>query len=154
MLHELAASRSEREVWWIHAARRPQDDPLATEAHTLLASLPRAREHLFYREAAGRAQPGPARAPSARRPAPPRYICGPASFMSDMEYALAAAGLDPGRIRTELFGALPAINPGVTGQAVRPAAAPAGRPAGHRPAGHVRAERPVGAVQHGPPQSA
>ena len=152
MLHELAASRSEREVWWIHGARGPQEDPLAAEAHALLASLPRAREHLFYSSAGGRLSPDRLRA-LGLPPGATAYICGPATFMSDMEYALTAVGLDPGRIRTELFGALPAITPGVTGQPGL-AAAPAGRPAGHRPAGHVRAQRPVRAVQHGPPQRA
>jgi ferredoxin-NADP reductase/MOSC domain-containing protein YiiM len=125
MLHELAASRSEREVWWIHAARGPQDDPLAAEAHALLASLPRAREHLFYREAGGRLSRDRLLALGVP-PGATAYICGPASFMSDMEYALTAAGLDPGGIRTELFGALPAITPGVTGQAGRPPHQPDG----------------------------
>jgi ferredoxin-NADP reductase/MOSC domain-containing protein YiiM len=127
MLHELAASRSEREVWWIHAARGPQDDPLAAEAHALLASLPRAREHLFYSSAGGRLSPDRLLA-LGPPPGATAYICGPASFMSDMEYALTAAGLDPGRIRTELFGALPAITPGVTGQAGRPPHQPDGPP--------------------------
>ena len=40
--------RSEREVWWIHGARGPQEHPLAAEAHALLASLPHAHEHVFY----------------------------------------------------------------------------------------------------------
>jgi ferredoxin-NADP reductase len=48
MLHELAAQRSAREVWWIHGARRPQEHPFAAEAHALLASLPHAHEHVFY----------------------------------------------------------------------------------------------------------
>jgi ferredoxin-NADP reductase/MOSC domain-containing protein YiiM len=127
MLHELAASRSEREVWWIHAARGPQDDPLAAEAHALLASLPRAREHLFYSSAGGRLSRDRLLA-LGLPPGATAYICGPTSFMSDMEYALTAAGLDPGRIRTELFGALPAINPGVTGQPGRPPHQPDGPP--------------------------
>lgn len=48
MLHELAASGSDREVRWIHTARSPREHPLATEAHALVASLPHAREHVFY----------------------------------------------------------------------------------------------------------
>ena len=48
MLHQLAAARSTREVWWILGAREPQEHPLAAEAHALLASLPHAREHVFY----------------------------------------------------------------------------------------------------------
>src|SRR6185437_8376603 len=40
MLHQLAAARSTREVWWIHGARGPQEHPLAAEAHALLASIP------------------------------------------------------------------------------------------------------------------
>lgn len=30
------------------------------------------------------------------------YVCGPASFMADMQYALTTAGIDPARIHTEL----------------------------------------------------
>ena len=54
------------------------------------------------------------------------YVCGPASFMTDIRHALTAIGIDPARIHTELFGALPPINPGVTGQAARPPHQPPG----------------------------
>jgi MOSC domain-containing protein YiiM/NAD(P)H-flavin reductase len=54
MLHALAARRSERDVWWIHGARGPREHPLAAEAHALLASLPNAREHVFYSATSGR----------------------------------------------------------------------------------------------------
>jgi ferredoxin-NADP reductase/MOSC domain-containing protein YiiM len=138
MLHELAAPRSDREVWWIHAARRPQEHPLAAEAHALLASLPHAHEHVFYSAAKPEdhrhenAAPGrltkdklialsiPATATA--------YICGPTSFMTDMTDALTAAGIDPARIHTELFGALPPINPGLTKQASRVPHQPPGPP--------------------------
>jgi ferredoxin len=56
------------------------------------------------------------------------YICGPASFMTDMRDALAAADVDPARIHTELFGALPSINPGLIEQAGRPPHQPPGPP--------------------------
>jgi ferredoxin len=49
-----------------------------------------------------------------------------------MRDALTAAGLDQDRIHTELFGALPSINPGLTGQASRPPHQPPG-PAGTGP---------------------
>jgi ferredoxin len=50
------------------------------------------------------------------------YLCGPTQFMDDMRAALSAAGLDPAAIHTELFGALPPVNPGVidTGPRVPP----------------------------------
>ncbi len=131
MLHELAARPGEREVWWIHGARGPREHPLAAEAHALLASLPNAREHVFYSATAGRLSKDKLLAldPPADANA---YICGPASFMTDMRDALSAAGLDPARIHTELFGALPSINPGLTGQASRPPHQPPG-PAGTGP---------------------
>jgi ferredoxin-NADP reductase len=56
------------------------------------------------------------------------YVCGPASFMTDMQEALTALGAGPARIHTELFGALPPVNPGLTGQTRRPPHAPAGPP--------------------------
>jgi ferredoxin-NADP reductase/MOSC domain-containing protein YiiM len=125
MLHALAARHDERAIWWIHGARGPAEHPLAGEVRDLLAKLPQASEHIFYSAESGRltkdrllelAVPADATA----------YVCGPAAFMADMGDALAAAGLDPTHVHTELFGALPPVNPGVVGQA---------RPAPHQPSG-------------------
>jgi ferredoxin len=55
-------------------------------------------------------------------------VGGPASFMTDMTGALTAAGIDPARIHTELFGALPPVNPGLTRQAGRAPHQPPGPP--------------------------
>ncbi|MFJ9896593.1 MOSC domain-containing protein [Streptomyces sp. NPDC091280] len=136
MLHALAARKSEREVWWIHGARGPREHPLAAEAHDLLASLPHAREHVFYSaatpEAARHAHAAPGRLTKDRLIAlsvpadATAYVCGPAPFMADMRKALTEAGIDPAHVHTELFETLAAVNPGLTG---RPARAP------HRPPG-------------------
>lgn len=48
--------------------------------------------------------------------------------MADVQHALTAAGIDPARIHTELFGAMPSINPGLTGQAARTPHQPPGPP--------------------------
>jgi ferredoxin-NADP reductase/MOSC domain-containing protein YiiM/ferredoxin len=142
MLHELAEQRSTREIWWLHGSRRPQEHAFAAEAHDLLAGLPRAHEHVYYsaaapphgqvcHAAAGRLTKDKLAALLAGTDLPASataYVCGPQSFMTDMQQALTGAGLDPARIRTELFGALPSINPGLTGQASRPPHQPAGPP--------------------------
>ncbi|MFF2129104.1 MOSC domain-containing protein [Streptomyces olivochromogenes] len=138
MLHELAARDSEREIWWIHGARRPQEHPLAAETHVLLTSLPHTHEHVFYstatpeerrraHAAAGRLTKDKLVALSVPADAT-AYVCGPASFMTDMQHALTAAGIDPARIHTELFGAMPSINPGLTGQVARTPHQPPGAP--------------------------
>ncbi|MGH3174804.1 MAG: MOSC domain-containing protein, partial [Streptosporangiaceae bacterium] len=93
MLHQLAAARSTREVWWILAAREPREHPLAAEADALLASLPLAREHVFYSATAGRLSKDKLLALDVPADAS-AYICGPASFMTDMRDALSAAGVD------------------------------------------------------------
>jgi ferredoxin len=57
------------------------------------------------------------------------YLCGPTQFMTDMRDFLTAAGLDPARIHSELFGALPPINPGIVDEGPRrPPHPPAGTP--------------------------
>jgi ferredoxin-NADP reductase/MOSC domain-containing protein YiiM len=136
MLHELAAQGSKREVWWIHGARGPREHPLAAEAHELLTSLPDAHEHVFYSAATPEelrhAHATPGRLTKDRLLAlsvpadATAYVCGPALFMTDMRQALTEAGIDPAHIRTELFGTLGAINPGLTDH---PAQAP------HQPPG-------------------
>jgi ferredoxin-NADP reductase len=138
MLHQLAGLGSEREVWWLHGARGPREHPFAAEAHALLASLRHAREHVFY-SAATPAECRRAHATTghltrealAALPIPAgasAYICGPASFMTNLREALTTAGLAPAAIHTELFGALPSINPGLTGQRGKPPHQPPGPP--------------------------
>ena len=51
ILHQLAAGPGTREVWWLYGARRPPQQPLAAEAHALLAAHPHAHEHVFYSQA-------------------------------------------------------------------------------------------------------
>jgi ferredoxin-NADP reductase/MOSC domain-containing protein YiiM len=136
MLHQLAAAKSTREVWWIHTARDANQHAFAAEAHRLLQSLPRAHERIFYTSAEADPPPG---IPSIRgRPTlaaligldlptdATAYLCGPTTFMDDMRHSLAQIGIAPNRLHTELFGALAPINPGLTD--VRH-----GRP--HQPAG-------------------
>jgi ferredoxin-NADP reductase/MOSC domain-containing protein YiiM len=141
MLHQLAAASSPRPVWWIHVARNAAQHVFAEEAHRLLDSLPSAHEHVFYTApdagtvltppiTAGR----PTAAALAHLGVPAgatAYVCGPASFMADMGMALQELGIAPARVHTELFGALPAINPGVVnGHRPRPHQPPGPRGAG------------------------
>jgi ferredoxin-NADP reductase len=136
MLHELAASSSGREVWWIHGARGPREHPLAAEARALLTALPHSCEYVFYSAARpgeySRAQARPGRLTKDSLIAlgipadATAYVCGPASFMTAVKDALTSAGVDPGAVRSELFGALPSITPGLTGQS---------GPRPHRPPG-------------------
>ena len=138
MLYQLTAAGSEREVWWLYGARGPAEHPFAAEAHALLASLPHAREHIFYSAAtpqerhrahAARGRITREGLAALRIPASASaYICGPASFMTGMRDALTALGVDPKRIHSELFGALDAINPGLTAQHRPPPHQPPGPP--------------------------
>jgi ferredoxin-NADP reductase/MOSC domain-containing protein YiiM len=138
MLHQLAAARSERDIWWLYGARGPAEHPFKTETRKLLAGLPHAREQVYY-SAATPAQCRTAHAAAGRLtrealaalaiPADAAaYICGPASFMTDMQDALTALGLESARLHTELFGALASVNPGLTGQHRQPPHQPPGPP--------------------------
>ena len=127
MLHQLVATGSERDVWWIHTARAADQHPFASEARDLLAMLPRAHEHVFYTSTSGR----PTIAALAGLGIPvgaSAYLCGPVPFMDDMRAILADLGLDAARIHTELFGTRPALNPGVTDVVTATPHPPAGTP--------------------------
>ena len=128
MLHALSAAHSARDVWWLHSTRDRESQAFATEVMALVESLPYARQFVFYTRTQGRLDPPKIAALGLPADAT-GYLCGPTLFMTDMRDALTAAGLDPARIHTELFGALPPINPGVveTGEH-RPPHPPAGTP--------------------------
>ncbi|WP_344415615.1 MOSC and FAD-binding oxidoreductase domain-containing protein [Amycolatopsis minnesotensis] len=125
MLHALAARRSRREIWWLHTARSATEHAFAVEAHQLLDGLDGSHEHVYYTAATGRLDHDTLAALGLPVHAT-AYLCGPGPFMTAMRDALVRIGLDPARIHTELFGALPPINPGLTG---------ADAPAPHQPPG-------------------
>ncbi|MEU6577853.1 MOSC and FAD-binding oxidoreductase domain-containing protein [Streptomyces sp. NPDC046805] len=127
MLHQLAAVQDPHPVWWIHTAHDRAHHPFADEAHTLLAQLPHAHEYVYYTAEAPHpdephiTQGRPTAASLVAMGIPTHadaYLCGPPAFMNDFSGYLRDHGLESGRIHTEAFSALPAINPGVTATAV------------------------------------
>lgn len=112
MLHALSAAGSRRDIWWLHTARNRESQSFADEVTALIDSLPHARQQVFYTETQGRL----GRESIAALGLPTSatvYLCGPTQFMADMRDDLIGMGFDPARIHSELFGALPAINPGI-----------------------------------------
>ncbi|WP_328615357.1 MOSC and FAD-binding oxidoreductase domain-containing protein [Amycolatopsis sp. NBC_00355] len=124
MLHALAAAGSTRDIRWLHTTHSAAEHAFAGEARKLLAGLPHAREYVRYT-----ADTPPPGTPDTRRGRLDRatlstldlpvdataYVCGPGGFMTATREALVGLGLAPGRVHSELFGALPAINPGIVG---------------------------------------
>jgi ferredoxin-NADP reductase/MOSC domain-containing protein YiiM/ferredoxin len=138
MLHALAAARSTRDVWWLYGARRRADEPFAAESRALLAALPHAHRHVCYSSPGPDDVQGRDYETAGRLSAPvlaeldlPRdadaYVCGPPAFMAAV---LAASGIQAARIRTEAFGAGPALTPGIAPAAARRPHPPAGPPGG------------------------
>lgn len=137
MLHALAAEGTMRDVWWLHGARNGREHAFAAEACELLAGLARHHSHVCF------SAPDPADRPGADFDSAghldqrllqglnvPRdgdyYLCGPAAFMSDLTAGLAALGVAPDHIHTELFGARPSLTPGIAASPRTPVHVPVG----------------------------
>jgi ferredoxin-NADP reductase/MOSC domain-containing protein YiiM len=139
MLHALAASRSARDIWWLHGARSRAEEPFAEESRSLLTGLAHGHRHVCYSRPApgdvqgrdyqttGRLSASVLAALELPRDAD-AYICGPAAFMAEISTALVDLGIDPGRVRTEIFGAAPSQTPGIAAAAARPPHPPTGDP--------------------------
>jgi len=140
MLHALSAASATRDVWWVHGARNREEHAFAEEADELLASLPHAHRFVCYSapsthdirgvdyDAAGRVTADAIAAAGAPL-ASDFFLCGPIGFMDSMQAGLAALGVAPADVHTELFGAEGAITPGIVSGPARQPHAPEG-PAG------------------------
>jgi ferredoxin-NADP reductase len=139
MLHALAAEASTREIWWLYGARNGRERPFAEETRGPLKALAHHHSHICY------SSPDPEDRPNVDFDAPGRlnvralqelnlprdgdfYVCGPSTFMSDLTAGLAALGVAPDRIHTEMFGAGPSTTPGVAAGPHRQPHLPAGPP--------------------------
>src|SRR5580658_453063 len=139
MLHALAASRSARDIWWLHGARSRAEEPFADESRSLLTGLAHGHRHVCYSrpdpsdvqgrdyQTAGRLSASVLAALSLPSDAD-AYLCGPPAFMAEISTALVDLGIDPGRVRTEIFGAAPSQTPGIAAAAARPPHPPTGDP--------------------------
>lgn len=137
MLHTLATATSGREVWWIYGARDGGEHPFAEEVRARLDALPHAHRHIRYSAPCPEDRPGVDFDASGRvnvavltELGVPRdadfYLCGPPAFLTDLRAGLAAWGVPRTRIRSELFGAGPALTPGIAAVPLKPPHLPAG----------------------------
>ena len=130
MLHALAATRSTRQVLWVHGARDRPHHPFAAEVRRLMLALTRGRSYVCY------SRPGPddrmgedfdvtghlSRSVLDDVRIPPEadaYLCGPTRFMAAMREALATVGVARERIHVEIFNGSEAMTPGVVSAATR-----------------------------------
>ena len=133
MLHALASAsaKSSREVWWLHATRNGREHVFAQEARQLLAAIPGSHSSVAY------SQPDPGDQTGRDFDLPGRfdratleklavpigadfYVCGPSTFLTDMNRDLRSLGVPQDAIHEEIFGATGSIQPGVTKTKVRP----------------------------------
>jgi ferredoxin-NADP reductase/MOSC domain-containing protein YiiM/ferredoxin len=121
MLHALAAARSARPTWWLYAATDLAHHAFVREVADLIAELPNGHSRVFYTRAnpprtgavAGRLT----QAALAQLNLPSDatvYTCGPQGFMDAISAACANLGITD--IRSERFGGLSALNPGIVGE--------------------------------------
>jgi ferredoxin-NADP reductase/MOSC domain-containing protein YiiM/ferredoxin len=133
MLHALASgsAKSSREVWWIHAARNATEQVFAQEVRQLLAAIPGSHSAIAY------SKPDPADRPgydfdvrghwdlaSLKALALPVdadfYVCGPSTFLKDMNSDLISLGVPQDAIHHEVFGPEDSIEPGIAKTEVKP----------------------------------
>jgi ferredoxin-NADP reductase/MOSC domain-containing protein YiiM len=139
MLQSLVQEHSDREIWWLHAARNGREHPFAAETQALLASLRNVRTHVYY-SSPGRNDlkgrdfdtAGHLTASALAELKPPAdgqgYLCGPTGFMDDISAGLAGLGFDGSRIHTEPFGPASSVTPGIAAKAARAPHSPGGDP--------------------------
>jgi ferredoxin-NADP reductase len=148
MLHTLAAERSQREIWWIYGARNSVEHPFAEESRSLLKQLPRGREYIVYSRPAASDQVGtdfdaPGHIDTALlerigvSQGSDFYLCGPSSFLQNMRDGLRNWVVLAENVRTEIFGSLEAITPGMA-QVVHTPHLPQGPPGSGPPVSFAR----------------
>lgn len=138
MLHALVRDHSTRPVWWLHGARNHDEHAFGAEVDKLLAALPNSHRVIAYSKPANGHSPpdhdlsGRLNLTILEQAGVPKdadyYLCGPGGFMHAIGAALAARGVAPERIVTEVFGAVAVHRSGMVSTDARAPHAPDGPP--------------------------
>ncbi len=139
MLHALALDHSTRTVWWLHGARNHDEHAFGAEVDGLLAALPDSHRLVAYSKPASADATGTDYDLSGRLDLTvledagvpkdaDHYLCGPDGFMHAIGAALAARGVAPERIATEVFGAVAISSSGIVKTGDRAPHVPDGPP--------------------------
>ncbi|MEX0279275.1 MAG: pyridoxamine 5'-phosphate oxidase family protein [Ruegeria sp.] len=115
-LHALVSQNARRQVWFIHGARDGPNHAFRSEVSGLMARLPNAKQVVFYSKPCRQDVQGedfhtkgritPANLVNLGAGAGAQYmLCGPASFLSDIQTGLEAADVPSRNIHIELFNA-------------------------------------------------
>jgi len=150
MLHALASEKSQREIWWIYAARNRVEHPFGEESRSWLRQLSRGRGYIVYSRPAATDQVGTdfdaaghIDAALLKRIGVSQgsdfYLCGPSSFLQNMRDGLQTWGVPADNVHTEIFGALESITPGMAQVAHTP----------HQPQGPPGSGPPVSFARSG-----
>jgi ferredoxin-NADP reductase/ferredoxin len=138
MLHALAREHAARPVWWLHGARNRDEHAFGAEVDALLAELPHTHRLAAY------SQPTDADTRDGEPDLSSRldltvveemgvpkdadyYLCGPDGFMRAIGATLAASGVAPDRVATEVFGAVAVHRSGIVDAGGRPPHVPSGQ---------------------------
>jgi ferredoxin-NADP reductase/MOSC domain-containing protein YiiM/ferredoxin len=141
MLYALAndLEASQREIWWCYGARNSSEHPFSAETRDLLKRLPHGHTLVAYSRPYAADQLGTdydvyghlslrllqqRNVPSSAE----FYLCGPARFLEEISAALKTWGVDRSCIHTEVFGAGPALTPGIVSASAKAPHKPAGDP--------------------------
>ena len=115
MLHALTRRPPGKSVWFIHGARNSDHHPLSEEVRSLAANNTHVNAHVVYSQLRPDDEQGGAFHSQGRvsgeliaRLVPALdaefYLCGPVTFMADIQSQLVNRGIPEDRIHTEIFG--------------------------------------------------
>jgi ferredoxin-NADP reductase/MOSC domain-containing protein YiiM/ferredoxin len=150
MLHSLTGNtNSAREIWWLYGTQNRNQHPFVSEVRALVQGLPDAHTLSAYSDPGEGDRPGldydikgHLTISALEKWRVPQhgdfYLCGPASFMTDLTAALASWGTPSSCIHTETFGAGAAITPGIANRVARPVHPPSGPPGAGLPVSFTR----------------
>ncbi len=137
MLHALANAVTQRQVWWLFAARSGNEHPFSKESRQLLQIIPSSRGYIFYSQPGSEDKvgvnydvAGHITVEIFEKLGIPHdadfYICGPPAFMQKLIAGISDWGVPPNRAYTEIFGPGKSHEPGVVDASSKPPHPPAG----------------------------